>query len=189
MSQAIKFLRSASHFLVKDVIESAEFYRDKLGFQILGYFGQPAIFVMVSRGDVEIHMSFSKSEIIHKASDLQSLPCDVYIWVSDIEGLFEELNENKVAIVEGPVKRIYNCTEIIIKDCNGYYLVFGGITLYITTLKLLQMNYSNRRDFIKLSLGLVGLPSGRKFLPCFGKKSLVIVFNFGMSRLDLGENP
>jgi len=31
-----------------------------------------------------------------------------------------------VEIVEGPVKRIYNCTEVVIRDINGFQIVFGA---------------------------------------------------------------
>ena len=125
MNRDSKFLKSASHILVPDVIKAAEFYRDSLGFTILGYFGQPYVFAMVSRGDVEIHMSQASMQI-KKASDFQSIPCDIYIWVSDIESLHEELKQNNIDIIEGPVKRVYNCIEVVVKDLNDYVLVFGG---------------------------------------------------------------
>ncbi|PWU01255.1 MAG: hypothetical protein C5B52_07605 [Bacteroidetes bacterium] len=125
MERDSKFLKSAAHFLVPDVIKASEFYRDKLGFDILGYFGDPPIFVMVSRGNIEIHMSQIKSAI-KKASDFQSLPCDLYIWVTEIDALHQELKKNNVEILEGPVQRVYDCIEIVVKDLNGYVLVFGG---------------------------------------------------------------
>jgi hypothetical protein len=48
------------HFIVRDVVTTAEHYRDILGFQILGYFGNPPVFAMVARDQAEIH--FGKVE-------------------------------------------------------------------------------------------------------------------------------
>jgi len=55
----------------------------------------------------------------------RGLGSDVYIWVSDIGQLFSELSARNVEILEGPVKRIYGSIEVVIKDCNGFQLVFG----------------------------------------------------------------
>ena len=44
----------APQFAVPDVIAAAEHYRDILGFRILGYFGQPPVFSIVGRDNVEI---------------------------------------------------------------------------------------------------------------------------------------
>jgi hypothetical protein len=50
---------------------------------------------------------------------------DLYIWVSDIDAMFDELSAKNVEIVEGPVKRIYESVEVVVKDCNGFQLVFA----------------------------------------------------------------
>jgi hypothetical protein len=47
-------------FIVPDVVASAEYYRDTLGFKILGYFLEPPVYAMVGRDSVEIH--FGKLE-------------------------------------------------------------------------------------------------------------------------------
>jgi hypothetical protein len=47
-------------FVVPDVVASAAYYRDILGFEILGYFLGPASLFIVSRDAVEIH--FGKTE-------------------------------------------------------------------------------------------------------------------------------
>ena len=123
----VKFKRLAPQIVVPDVVRTAEYYRDVLGFKILGYFADPPVFAMVERDDVEIHFgkadedsSLQKNETIRRG-----LGTDVYIWVSDIEAMFEELSAKNVQIVEGPVRRIYECVEIVIKDCNGFQLVFA----------------------------------------------------------------
>lgn len=51
---------------------------------------------------------------------------DAYIIVSDIDLLHREFVERGVNIVEGPVRRVYGRTELIITDCNGFKIAFGA---------------------------------------------------------------
>jgi catechol 2,3-dioxygenase-like lactoylglutathione lyase family enzyme len=128
MSNPARFKRLAPQLVVQDVVATAEYYRDKLGFTILGFFADPPVFAMVRRDDVEIH--FGK---IDKGAEMQfndtirrGLGTESYIWVDDIDALYEELSEKGVDIIEGPIKRIYNCTEVVVRDCNGFQLVFAA---------------------------------------------------------------
>jgi catechol 2,3-dioxygenase-like lactoylglutathione lyase family enzyme len=123
----VKFKRLAPQIVVPDVVTTAEFYRDKLGFKILGYFAEPPVYAMVERDEVEIHFGKADDGAAVQVNEAlrNGLGNDLYIWVSDIEEMFEELTGRGVEIVEGPVKRVYDCIEIVIKDCNGFQLVFG----------------------------------------------------------------
>ena len=122
----VRFNRIAPQYVVPDVVKTAEFYRDKLGFTILGYFADPPVYAMVSRDEVEIHFGKADGDKIQVNEMVRrGLGNDAYIWVSDIEKLVEEFAERGVEIVEGPVKRIYDCIEVVIKDCNGFQLVFA----------------------------------------------------------------
>ncbi|HKP67750.1 MAG TPA: VOC family protein [Pyrinomonadaceae bacterium] len=123
----MRFTRSAPQFVVPDVVRTAEYYRDELGFSILGYFAEPPVFAMVERDDVEIHFGKSDSGQVQVNESVRTgLGTDVYIWVDDIDELFRELSSRNVEIVEGPVKRVYNCIEVTIRDINGFQLVFGA---------------------------------------------------------------
>lgn len=114
------------HFPAPDVVAAAEYYRDKFGFQILNYFGEPPVFVMVRRDNVTIQ--FSKLENGAKptpTSGGRPLRLDAYIWISDAHTLYAELKQRGAKILEGPIKRIYGCIEITVEDPNGYQIVFG----------------------------------------------------------------
>jgi hypothetical protein len=116
----------APQFVVVDVVKTAEFYRDKLGFELLGYFLDPPVFAMVRRDSAEIHFGKADNgrtqmnEMVRKG-----LGTDAYIFVTDVNTLYEEFVESGVEIVEGPIRRVYNCTEVTVRDCNGFQLVFG----------------------------------------------------------------
>ena len=126
MNSSLRLKKVAPQFVVPDVVKTAEFYRDELGFKILGYFLEPPVYAMVCRDDVEILFGKADGDLIQVNESVRNgLGSDVYIWVSDINALFEELSSRNVDIMEGPVKRIYGSTEVVIRDCNGFQLVFG----------------------------------------------------------------
>ena len=126
MSERAKLTQIAPAFVVPDVVRTAEYYRDVLGFKILGYFAEPPVFAMVARDNVEIHFGKADDEAIKvNESFRKGLGNDAYIFVDDVQKLYEEFTASGAEITEGPVKRIYNCVEITVKDCNGFELVFG----------------------------------------------------------------
>jgi len=123
---ASKLKGIAPHFVVPDVVRAAEHYRDKLGFKILGYFLQPPVFAMVRRDGVEIH--FGKSDAGGPAappSALRSEGVDAYIWVDDVNASYAEFRARGAEIIEGPVKRIYDRIEIVVRDPDGFKIAFG----------------------------------------------------------------
>lgn len=50
---------------------------------------------------------------------------DAYVYVSNVDLLATELRAKKADIVEGPVNRVYDMRELVVRDCNGYVLAFG----------------------------------------------------------------
>jgi hypothetical protein len=111
---------------VPDVVKTAEFYRDKLGFELLGFFADPPVYAMVRRDSAEIHFGKADDDRIQVNETVRKgLGSDAYIFVSAVNALYEEYVGRGVEITEGPIKRIYDCTEITVKDCNGFQLVFG----------------------------------------------------------------
>jgi hypothetical protein len=54
-NSAVRLTKISPQFAVPDVVVAAEYYRDKLGFQILGYFWDPPVYSIVRRDSVEIH--------------------------------------------------------------------------------------------------------------------------------------
>lgn len=122
----VRFKKIATQFAVEDVVATAEYYRDVFGFEILGYFAEPPVYAMVERGGVEMH--FGKADKTHhdaSESQFRRVGFDAYIWVDDIEGLNAEMADSGADIIEGPVKRVYGSTELVVRDPNGFILVFG----------------------------------------------------------------
>jgi catechol 2,3-dioxygenase-like lactoylglutathione lyase family enzyme len=123
-----RMTRSASYFLVEDVFATAEFYRDVLGFTFDEFFGVPPSFVMVQRDDVSImfrQVRPLRSSVARPNRTVMDGTFDAYVYVSNVDQLAVELRAKKADIVEGPVDRIYDMRELLVRDCNGYVIAFG----------------------------------------------------------------
>jgi uncharacterized glyoxalase superfamily protein PhnB len=121
----VTFKSIAPSFVVSDVVATAEYYRDVLGFEILGNFADPPVFAMVGRGGVEIHFGKADAEPQRSNLELRKISSNAYIWVDDVDALHQELIASGADIIEGPTLRIYNCVEMEVRDCNGFKLVFS----------------------------------------------------------------
>ncbi len=114
------------HFVVPDVVASAEHYRDVLGFRILGYFLDPPVFAMVTRDDVEIHFGKSDNGALPSPNIARrELGLDAYIWVNDLNALYAELQGRGAKILEPPILRVYKCYEMVVEDNFGFRLCFS----------------------------------------------------------------
>jgi uncharacterized glyoxalase superfamily protein PhnB len=128
MADATKRWTIAPYFLVDDVISTANYYRDKLGFQYERFFGEPPAFCMVYRKGVTIMLSqFERSAPIRPNG--QAHPdgeaWDAYIWVDDSEALYAEFKAKGVTIAREICDQEYGNRDFDVEDCNGYRLCFG----------------------------------------------------------------
>jgi uncharacterized glyoxalase superfamily protein PhnB len=114
------------HFVVPDVVASAEHYRDFLGFKILSYFLDPPVFAVVARDDVVIHFGKSDDGALPSPNvRRRSIGLDAYIWVNDLDALHAELQGRGAKIIEPPAMRVYKCYELVVEDNFGFRLCFS----------------------------------------------------------------
>ena len=136
MSQAsatISFVAAVPQFTVPDLVRTAEYYRDVLGFQIAGYWDgervsfatDPApVFAIVWRDQVQVFFSRgNQPEVRSRATE--GAP-DVYLRVIGIDALAEELRTRGAEILDGPEDRIYGQRELVVTDCNGLLMLWRG---------------------------------------------------------------
>ena len=122
---SVRFIAVAPRFVVPDVVKAAEYYRDVLGFEIVGYLQDPPVLALVSRDDVEIHFIRGEGPAGERSQRRRDEP-DAYIWVGEVETLARELKERGARILEGPVDREYGMREIVIQDLDGFRIAFGA---------------------------------------------------------------
>ncbi len=117
----------APFFLVGDVVRAAEYYRDKLGFRIVGYFFEdPPVFAMVERDDQIIMLSLMRDGRRGGSNrNYHNDALDAYLWTDDADVLHAEFQHSGADIVSAPQLRIYGMKELEVRDLDGYVLCFG----------------------------------------------------------------
>jgi catechol 2,3-dioxygenase-like lactoylglutathione lyase family enzyme len=124
------FLEAAPFLLVDDVVKSGEYYRDVLGFNLGRYFGNPPGFVIVQRNAARVMLrqapaSARSAAITNTSKMFEAL--DLYIWVSDVTTLAEELAKRGADIVNPPELEDGR-NEMLVRDLNGYLICFGEVS-------------------------------------------------------------
>ena len=126
----VQLTRVAPQLFVNDVLESAAYYRDVLGFSFDRFFGDPPVFVVVTRG-AAIFLLKTAPESRRPLVSNNETPggfTDVYIYCDDVMGLAAELRARGADIIVEPVDRpIYNGRELHVRDCNGWVICFGQL--------------------------------------------------------------
>ncbi len=113
--------RSMPVLEVTDVVKSAAFYRDMLGFTPGHFWGDPPCFNIVGRNTVTIALDQSRET----GREPRNQYWAAYIYVDDVDALAEELRAKGVEIVRGPEDQEYGCREIDVKDPDGHIIGFG----------------------------------------------------------------
>ena len=135
VTTTISFVAAVPQFAVPDLLRTTEYYRDVLGVQIAGYWdgarvspgGDAAsVFAIVWRDQVQIFFNRAAQMDVLTGRDKEAP--DVYLRVTGVDLLAEELRTNGADILDGPEDRIYKQREVVVKDCNGLILCFGEDT-------------------------------------------------------------
>lgn len=120
--------RVAPFFVVEDVVATANFYRDKLGFEYERLWGEPPCFTIVRRHRAMIMLrQLATPGYMHpnRTPDPDDFVWDAYFWVDDADALHDQFQANGVKIVRPLCDQEYNMREFDIEDCNGFRLCFG----------------------------------------------------------------
>lgn len=117
----------APFFLVDDVVSSANFYRDKLGFAYDRFWGEPPGFCMVWRRGIVIMLKQMPGGRPNRMVDPEGESWDAYVWVDDADALYAEFTSSGVTIARPICDQPYGCRDFDIEDCNGYRIGFGTV--------------------------------------------------------------
>lgn len=117
---------------VRNVRQTAEYYRDILGFEFdpeqgfVAGVGEEAggVYAIVHRSGISIHFQIRRRELSKRKRE--SLENDVYVYVNDVDGLYTELKARGAKLHGKPCVALYGLRELKVEDQNGYRLVFGS---------------------------------------------------------------
>jgi catechol 2,3-dioxygenase-like lactoylglutathione lyase family enzyme len=128
----VRFEAAVPQFTVPDVVQTAEYYRDVLGFRIAGYWDgnrasmavePPPVFGIVGRDRIQLF--FNRADGSPPRTGRAAGAYDAYLSVSGLEALAAELRARGAEILDGPEERSYGQRELVVRDCNGLILAFG----------------------------------------------------------------
>ena len=118
----------APYLVVDDVVVTANYYRDRLGFDFERFWNEPPSFCMVWRSSVCIMLAQLERPGVMRPNrlvDPEDGAWDAYIWVDDADKLNAEFKAKGVKITRDIGDRLYGCRDFDVEDCNGYRLCFG----------------------------------------------------------------
>jgi uncharacterized glyoxalase superfamily protein PhnB len=109
---------------VRDVSASAAFFRDKLGFEIDSLYGEPPFYGAVSRGAVCLHLRFVHQPNFAELAAREVSLILATVEVSDIQGLFDELEKRGVEFAQAPTRQPWGGTDFHVRDPDGNVISF-----------------------------------------------------------------
>lgn len=130
--ESVRFEAVVPQFTVPDVVRTAEYYRNVLGFQIAGYWDgerasfetePPPVFGIVGRDRIQVF--FKRADDSPPRTGRAAGAYDAYLRVKGLDALAAELRDRGAEILDGPEERSYGQRELVVRDCNGVILAFG----------------------------------------------------------------
>lgn len=119
---------TAPCFLVADVVATAYYYRDTLGFQYNMFWGEPPCFTITTRNGASVMLSQQGNPgrmLPNSTGDPEDESWDAYFWIDDADTLYKEFGDKGVTFTQPICDQPYGCRDFTIRDCNGYSLGFG----------------------------------------------------------------
>jgi catechol 2,3-dioxygenase-like lactoylglutathione lyase family enzyme len=101
---------------VNDIVEAAEFYTTKLGFNLAFTWGEPPTMAGVNLGNVQIFLEKGTPSPKGLA---------VFFVVGNADELYEFHRANGVEVLQPPGDREYGIRDYTVRDLHGYQLGFG----------------------------------------------------------------
>lgn len=124
----VKITGSAPVLLVRDVVKSADYYRDKAGFCYERFWGDPPDFCILQRDGFHLMLSQvgDPAYIVPHYKAVEQM-WDVYFWVNNASELYEDLKMRGAIIDYDLHEKAYGCLEFGIQDLDGYDIAFGQL--------------------------------------------------------------
>jgi uncharacterized glyoxalase superfamily protein PhnB len=123
-----KITASAPVLLVSDVVASADYFRDAVGFQYDQFYGDPPHFCIVRRdGHFLMLAQVDDPRKIVPYWKLCHQTWNAYFWVDDAEGLYRELVAAGAKIDYELCTKPYGVREFGIQDLDEHDIGFGQL--------------------------------------------------------------
>ncbi|MCC7435204.1 MAG: VOC family protein [Methanoregulaceae archaeon] len=122
-------IKSAPVLLVRDLLASAEYWRERVGFEVPRLYNDPPTFAMPTRDGVTIMLAQTPHGTQPPLPNWRVAPStnNVYIWVEDVDGLYQELQDRGVSIDYTLYDTPWGTREFGIQDLDEHDITFGQV--------------------------------------------------------------
>ena len=113
-------LKTATPILfVSDVTASAQWFRDRLGFETDFLYGSPPFYGAVSRDGVCLHLRFVHQPNFAEIAAREESLILATIEVDDVQALFEDFSARGVEFAQPLTKQAWGGTDFHVRDSDG----------------------------------------------------------------------
>jgi uncharacterized glyoxalase superfamily protein PhnB len=120
-----KITASAPVLLVRDVVASANYFRDCVGFNYDRFYGEPPHFCITNRDGHFLMLAQADPAQIVPYWKIVDKMWNAYFWVDDADALYEEMRAKGATMDYGPCTQPYGVREFGIQDLDGHDIGFG----------------------------------------------------------------
>ena len=123
-----QILRQAPILFASNLPESISYWKDKLGFEKHGIFGEPPQFAIMERGDAFAMLSQApRGHAILPYWRIKEGLWNAYFWVDNVAELFEDMRGRGAAIDYGLCDQFYDVREFAVHDPDRQSIGFGQV--------------------------------------------------------------
>lgn len=123
-----KITASAPILLVKDILQSAAYFRDKLGFTEQSLYGSPTNFAIIRRDGLAIMLSqLGEGKSVKPYWQVVDKMWNIYFWVDDADALYEEFGKSGAIIDYTIYNTPWGVREFGVQDLDDHDIAFGQI--------------------------------------------------------------
>jgi len=103
-----------------DVAKTVMYFENTLGFERQWMWGEPPVYAGLKAGDAELYITHDPA---HAAAIKQhALAPDVFLWVKDIDTIYQKHQANGAEIAEELSQRPWGVRQYVVREPNGYKL-------------------------------------------------------------------
>ena len=123
-----KITASAPVLLVRDVVASANYFRDAVGFAYDRFFGLPPNFCICRRdGHYLMLAQVDDASQIKPFWKIRDKTWNAYFWVDDADALYAQMKAAGAKMDYGPCTQPYGVREFGIQDLDEHDIAFGQV--------------------------------------------------------------
>jgi catechol 2,3-dioxygenase-like lactoylglutathione lyase family enzyme len=127
-SSTARLTEQACVLLAKDVAASAAYWIEKVGFGLVGEWGDPPDFAILGRDGRYVMIGAAPADhVIVPYWKTRPNLWNAYFWVDDVEALFAELKARGARIDYDLCTQPYHVREFGIQDPDGHDVGFGQV--------------------------------------------------------------